>query len=643
MLVATLTDPALIKRLSGSIMLTLSYDGSLHLPCVFPNDGYAYFDVEPKCPEVSPPAVPRGAVGYGVRAGSPPYQEPGKPQGWLGTLEEPRGACASFSESEAQMAGTWAQWEAELARDNTRNLLCGFIDANWLFRAQPIVSANASERWIHLSSALAYGWHWKSRPRDKPFRIYGLLCELDQPGEWHFDPVTNRLYILPENGLGPDAIISVPVAEGFLTIDGATGVEIIGIEVENVGGGTVFDVRSGSNNRILGCHVRNSTATGIALAGRNNGAFGCDLVDLDRHVVLRGGVRTPTQIIGAQNTVENCHIYQRSFRHRKVSVSISGVGNRFRHNLVHNSLGQAVTVSGNDHLIEFNELFNIGYDEGDGGAIYSGGDLAGYGIVYQYNFIHHLMHVPGKVERSGIHLDDLQAGATCVGNVFYKSASKGIFMNGGAGHTIRGNVFLEGYRGVYNVGAGAQRNYERQLAITRQGPSHDHWNTKENYVGRVEKIVGPEGWSRSPWKDRYPLFNEVMSDDGQFGRMWPIRCTVEGNAYYGNTLRNKTEWSRVAPEALAKSVIRDDRVVEPNDFEDYEALDLRQAHPARFALKIPFERIGLYTDEHRPQMPDKTYYRHAIKVFFAGIPSHPGTHRKFDSAQAVDAAPLVGK
>ena len=36
---------------------------------------------------------------------------------------------------------------------------------------------------------------------------------------------------------------------------------------------------------------------------------------------------------------------------------------------------------------------------------------SGYGVTYRHNFIHHLMHVPGKVERSGIHLDDLAAPA----------------------------------------------------------------------------------------------------------------------------------------------------------------------------------------------------------------------------------------
>ena len=30
-----------------------------------------------------------------------------------------------------------------------------------------------------------------------------------------------------------------------------------------------------------------------------------------------------------------------------------------------------MVVNGNEHVVEYNELFNIGFEEGDGGAIYS--------------------------------------------------------------------------------------------------------------------------------------------------------------------------------------------------------------------------------------------------------------------------------
>lgn len=635
--VKTLTDPALIAKFKEELLLTLSCDEGIYLPSVYPNQGYARMDNNEVVPEVTPPGVPVGAQNYGIRAGSPPHQEPGKPQGWKGTLAEPRGAQARIAEREEEMAGTWAQWEAELHRNNTHNTHMGFCDANWLLRSQPLVGASAVQCSLHLSSVLSYGWAWR---KDKPFKVFGLLCELDQPGEWHFDTLTHRLYLYPPQPLTSETNIGLPLANGFLELRNAAHVSIIGLQVQNVGSGAVFRVEGGHHNRLAGCTIRNSTALGLALSGLHNGAMGCDLVDLDAHVRLGGGQRSPNKIAAGYNTVENCHLYQRGFRHRKVNVAIHGVGQRFRHNLVHNSLGQAITISGNDHVLELNELFNIGYDEGDGGAMYAGADLAGYGVVYRHNFFHHLMHVPGKVERSGIHLDDLQAGSTCIGNVFYKSAGKGIFMNGGAGHTLLGNVFLEGYRGLYNNGHHGQGDHDRQEAIFRD-PNHMYRNTKENYIGRTEKVVGPEGWMHSPWKDRYPLFHQVMSDTGQYGRFWPIRCRVEGNLYYGNTRNNQTLWSRCAPQVQAKNSMKDDGRVSPADFVDYGRLDLRFKKGSAKVPGIPFEKIGLYLDSYRMHMPDKSHYRTTINRFYDGIGSMPGTTKQIDTAEVVESGPMV--
>ncbi len=632
--VKTITDPALIAKLRQKLLLTLSYNEGIYLPSVFPNQGYAMMDNKESVPEVTPPGVPVGDQGYGIRAGSPPYQEPGKPQGWKGTLDEPRGAQAGIAQRQDEMAGTWTQWEAELKRNNRRNAHVGFIDANWLLRSQALYAASAKLRAMHFSSVLSYGWAWR---KDKPFKVFGLLCELDSPGEWHFDTLTNRLYIYPPQPLTLKTRIGLPLADGFMELRNTAYVSVIGLNVQNVGSHAVYHINGGQHNLIAGCAIRNSTAQGLIISGKHNGAMACDLVDLDGHVSLGGGTRSPEEITPGHNRVENCHIYQRGFRHRKVNISVHGVGNLFRHNLVHNSLGQAVTVRGNGHILELNEMFNIGYDEGDGGAMYAGADLAGYGVVYRHNFFHHLMHVPGKVERSGIHLDDLQAGSTCVGNVFYKSAGKGIFMNGGAGHTVLDNVFLEGYRGVYNTGHHGQKDHDRQVAIISD-PNHMYRNTKENYVGRTEKTVGPEGWTRSPWKETYPVLFQVMSDTGQYGRMWPIRCRVEGNLYYGNTRTNQTEWSRCAPEVQAKNTIRHDRAVTPADFVDYGHLDLRFKQTSGFP-DIPFAEIGLYVDEYRTTMPSKSHYRSFIKRFYEGIGSMPGTAKQIDTAVLVEQGP----
>lgn len=635
---ATIEDEAVAARLASRTQLTLLVDGAPFLPAHFPNEGYAGLAAEPLVEEVTPPAVPPGKEGYGVRAGHPPFREPGRPDGWLGSLEEPRGAQVGLGKRRDEMAGTWAQWEEGVARVPGRVLIDGFLEANWLQRTQPLVSASAETRTIHLSRALAYGWRW--RAADKPFRVFGLLCELDAPGEWHYDPPTRRLFLIPPRPLEEIERITVPVLEGAVRLDGCRDVTLEGVTIEHVAAGRLVEFAGGEGNVVAGCVLRASTAEGARIGGKGQRLVGCDLVDLDRHLSLGGGRRGPALLEPGGNLVENCHLYQRSFRHRRVGVGISGVGNAFRHNLVHGSLGQAVTVRGNDHLLELNELFNIGYDEGDGGAIYAGGDLAGYGVVYRHNFIHHLMHVPGKVERSGIHLDDLQAGATCEGNVFYKSAGKGVFMNGGAGHVVVDNVFVEGFRGVYNVGHGARKTYERQRAIEAD-PGHDYAGKKEDYVGRVERLIGEGGWRAEPWASRYPRFAQVMDDAGEFGRLWPIRCEVRGNWYAGNAKGDATIWSRVEAPARAKSVLEGDRAVGLDVFRDPSTLDLRFREGVEGAPSIPFERIGLYVDRHRPRRPSPEAYRAAIRKAYEGVPCMPGTTVQFDSARAVEEAPTL--
>ncbi|MEO0481015.1 MAG: right-handed parallel beta-helix repeat-containing protein [Planctomycetota bacterium] len=636
----TIEDERLARALGRKLVTALAYDGQSFLPSRFPNEGYATLASEVVEAEVSPPAVPSGREGYGVRAGHAPFLEEGRPAGWLGSLAEPRGAWVRIGTRTEERAGSWAQWQAELERNNRRNQLTGFLDANWLRRSQPLVAADSTREAFHLSQALAYGWSW--RQNGKPFFVHGLLCELDSPGEWHFDVETRRLFFWPPTPIGKDSRMSLPVADGFLRLKDCHHVTVEGITVENVASGTVFDLEGGSHNSLLGVEVCRSSALGVQLSGRFQQVRSSDLFDLHGHVRLAGGRRGPGELLSGGNVVENCHIFQRRFRDQRIVIGISGVGNVFRNNLVHDSLGQPITVRGNDHLVERNEIFNVGYDEGDGGAIYSGGDLTGYGITYRHNFIHHLMHRPGKVERSGIHLDDLQAGATCQGNVFFKSAGKGIFMNNGAGHRIVDNVFIEGFRGVYNVGAGARRTHERQMAILGD-PEHDYRGKKEDYVGNAERVVGPGGWNHEPWLTRFPNFAQVMNDEGEFGRLWPIRCQVRGNVYCGNQQGDAAIWSRVAPEARAKSVIENEVAVEIDAFVDADTLDFRFVQNRADLPRIPFAQIGLYVDALRAERPDPKAYRRAVRAFYAEVPCMPGTNTVLDSTVLVDAAPRIDR
>lgn len=633
--VQKLEDAALLQYLTKHPDAMLLVGGALLAPARFPNKGDAGLAKRAVEAEISPPAIPAGKEKHGVRAGCPPYQVAGRARGWRGSAREARGAWVSIAARNEERAGSWQQWQDEVARlarfaHPGRVRITGFLDADWLRATQSIVAVDAERRAFHLAKALAYGWAWKNK--QKPFHITGLLCELDRPGEWHFDVVSKKLYLWPQRPLSKDTKISVPIARDAFDLRACSGVTIYGLEVRHLGAGCAFRL-AGRSNTVAACRIHSSLARGVEVTGQDNRVLACELFDLAGHAALGGGRRTRDSLALGRNTIENCHIYQRSFRDtHSIRVSITGAGNRFRHNLVHNSLGQAVVVRGNAQLLEYNELFHIGFREGDGGAIYSGADLAGYGNTYRYNFLHHLIHVPGKVQRAGIHLDDLQAGSVCIGNVFFKSAEKGIFMFGGAGHVLRDNLFCAGRFGILNDAPWSERYHTLEVAA-RRAPPPGFAGSKEDFVGRVTRALGADAWLTEPWRSRFPRFGRVMREVGRFGRLWPIHCVARNNLYCGNE-RDETVFRRVPPEAMAKNTIRGDRVLRPADFVDYAKLDFR-LREKRWRWPVRFEAIGLRRSRWRRDLPDPRVYRPALARAFAKTSSFEGAILDIDSAELV--------
>jgi len=75
--------------------------------------------------------------------------------------------------------------------------------------------------------------------------------------------------------------------------------------------------------------------------------------------------------------------------------------------------------------------------------------------------------------------------------------------------------------------------------------------------------------------------------------MWPIRCRIENNLYYRNAKGDATIWSRVSPEARAKSIIKGDRKIHPDDS---RCISIEAARPndARFEQEVQLEPHTAY-------------------------------------------------
>lgn len=583
---ASIEDPEIREALSRSGS-QISYNGRMAMRSRFPNVGFAHVDT----------IIEKGSVyAEGRTQGDPPQYDMANPIGGVFTIvEKPTG-----------------DWEAEVGRLKKARIT-GYLAYDWYRQDHRMAGIYNGQ--IHLLEYSRYGIQNNEKiPRRVVAR--DLLCEIDQPGEWFYDDEDCVLYLWPYDRLDDDDRIGVWAGPPFAVFDGSSHVTLRDLTIQGTTWGDGMVVfKGGAHNRLVGCTLRNTSRVAVVIeGGTDNGLTGCDIYDAAGHVNLSGGeTRTLTP---GRNYVVNCHFTQVEATDFYGRIAVRGVGQIFRNNLVHNHIGQVMTVGGNDHTIELNELFNIGMEEGDGGAIYSGAEMWSYGNVYRHNFLHHLMCIPEAHPRGGIYPDDLNAGNTIVGNVFYKAAHRAILVNGGAANTVAENVMINGYIGIYNTSAWAERirtDIEKfEAGELKRGDKNDH-------IWRVEQVVGKDGWNRPPWSTKYPLFQRVMNQEKM--RFYPIECRFIDNVFCGNAhaFQFRTGWGQndfVDIYEVDYIETSGNREIEMSSFVDPKRLDFTFCDPDA-KPSIPFGKIGLIVDEFRSSVPDKTSYRSAVRDHFA--------------------------
>jgi hypothetical protein len=194
--------------------------------------------------------------------------------------------------------------------------------------------------------------------------------------------------------------------------------------------------------RIADSVIRNIGNSAVILEGGTHHAVsGCDIYHLgDSGIQMTGGDRATLEPGGHEARDNHIHRMGQWSRTYQPGIQISGVGNRIAHNLIHDGPHSAIQLSGNEHLIEFNEIHHMALETGDVGAFYMGRDFTMRGNVIRHNFFHHTGGV--GMGAMGVYLDDCSGGATVFGNVFYKM-SRAMFIGGGRDNTVENNVFVE--------------------------------------------------------------------------------------------------------------------------------------------------------------------------------------------------------
>ena len=525
----------------------------------------------------------------------------------MGTWDDPKGPLFTLRE---KPAGTFTQWAREV-EESRKVVAYGYVCAQWYRSQEQVRSVDPNKGAIRFVEQTRYGLEKMVTKFQSRQAYYLLLCEVDEPGEWYYDDSKKCLYFWPVEEIDSNTRLALSAGSGFLHLQGASHLKFIGFNAQGFARGSVVSISGGSHNLVAQGRIFNSSATAISISGQHNTVTGYDVYDVTQFARLTGGTAKPDEITPAHNEVSNCHFYLKALNGVSPSVGVSGVGNVVRNNLMHNIPGQAIVFRGNDHLIERNELFNIGFEEGDGATIYAGAEFWGYGVKLKHNFLHHIMSTDGLMTRSGIMLDDHQSGTEVIENIFYKTGHGSLAINGGTGLKVYGNVFLEGNYGVWVRVIGDWKGRVRDLARFDSGELKR--GDKHDYIWRCEQVVGKEGWNSEPWT-KYPTFAKVMNQPNEL-RFLPIENDVRGTLGYGMH-EQLTYRHPIVPEDRLQ--FHGTREIEPVKlYRDYARLNLNYQHPRESWMPdIPFDDIGLVKSRYRSEMPEKAKYRQAVKERF---------------------------
>jgi hypothetical protein len=454
-------------------------------------------------------------------------------------------------------------------------MLHGYWFWDWADQRYRVESIDTEQRVITLPAKPEHAFGFR---KGQWYYAFNLLCELDRPGEWYLDRENGLLYFWPPAATPASGQAVVSVLPALVKMAKVNCVTLRGFTLEACRG-TAVSISDGSDVQVLGCTIRNVGGSGVGASGRRHRVAGCDIYQTAQGgISLTGGDRktlTPGGLVAENNHV---HHYSRWKPVYCAAIRLNGVGNRAAHNLIHDAPHMAIGFSGNDQVIEFNEIHHVVTHSNDAGALYCGRDWAARGHEIRYNYLHDITGYEGK-GCVGVYLDDQFSSARIFGNIFYR-VTRAAFIGGGDDTVIENNVFVDCNPAVHVDARGLGWQSEFHTTLAKQ----------------LEALPFRE----EPWRSRYPQLLTVLDD--------PDRSAPKGNVIARN-IQWKGKWDGIEKKAQPYLVFQYNLLDLDPKFADEKALDfrLRDDSPA-FKIgfqKIPVERIGLYADECRATWPVK--------------------------------------
>ena len=415
------------------------------------------------------------------------------------------------------------------------------------------------------------------------FRFVNVLEELDAPGEWHLDRETGVLCFYPPSDIEAGTAV-VSIADRVLSMKEASHVRFERIAFEASRGAAVR-IEGGEGCGLYGCVIRNAGTDGaVVTGGKEHSIVSCDVYETgDSGLRVSGGDRAT--LTPARHNVENCHI-RRFSRWRRTycpAVGVGGVGNRLAHCRIHDAPHAGVLFGGNDHVLEYNELYDLCLETGDVGGFYTGRDWTGRGTIIRCNLLRDIAGM-GSHRANAVYLDDAASGIAIVGNIFAR-VTKAAFIGGGRDNRVENNIFVD---------------CEVAVHIDARGLGWAKSHISVGGVWNMYEKLRAMNYQEPPYLTRYPALVHVAEDEP---------ATPKGNVVRRNLTYNCVR-DEIAPEAASHTVMEDnyaearDPLFVNADENDYALLPESPVWAVGFE-PIPTHRIGLVLDGLRRTLPPR--------------------------------------
>ncbi|MCY1718753.1 right-handed parallel beta-helix repeat-containing protein [Prolixibacteraceae bacterium Z1-6] len=394
----------------------------------------------------------------------------------------------------------------------------GFFNYGWADDAVKLTSIDTINKTFTTAQPHRYGFD-SGKPYNKWY-AYNIAEEIDMPGEYYIDRKEGILYFY-----NPGKIESIELSvfeDPFITINGSSNITVEGITFDCTRGiaaemfkteNCIFQDCTFNNMGMYAVNINyeeNAVLNSDPVLSKNNGLKNCTVCQTGSGgILLYGGNRKTLEASG--NYVENCaiHDFNRISKTYCAGIKISGVGNRISHNELYNSPHAAILLSGNDHLIEYNEIHSVCMVTDDVGALYYGRNPSERGNEVKYNYFHHL---GDKHRTTAVYHDDGACGMTVHGNIFYKAGIFPSLIGGGSDNIYTNNMFFDCPVGIKVDNR--MEAFEWAKPMIAKG-------------GVIEQRLNEIHYDQPPYSTKYPELTKYWDENPAF----PKRNKIDGNIF----------------------------------------------------------------------------------------------------------------